>query len=608
MALKTVVEVEVDTSKFDKWLNGTHNATVTPGGGSPLPGNSPGNTSPSLDRERRKQSAFWRDMEKSGRSFADHLTNATKSLAKWTAGLALAGGYGFGRLSSSVENTVYQARGFGSDYGKYQAFITNAKTLHQDPNALLGKVQEARTDFGKQSSLLGAGKFTNEEIRQKDTETLTQALIPKFWDFVQMHKSDAQPMTQQGLEANQWSQFFNIEDFQRYAKITKEQIDLMQSNIEADEKELEISDKTATAYINLNRAVDRAWMQIEKTFVTSLDPLAPELGRLTAAVTSTIKDVFGSQNFKDGIHAAAQGIEDLGHWLSSPDFKEGVKSFVDFLSNPTLAQFLTAVTPENPDAAYDQAANDTGDLLGALGGGFWEGVKKSALGDKWNEWFKPSEGLGEHAKSVHSSMIDRLRERLGWDNDNPISDFFGGGDDKAVINARQYLRIADPKIDAENAAMLAAISGAENQKGDPKLINSAAKTHATGLWQQQPGMFSRFGGKDRFDPKQQAEVELKYQQEYLQHVGGQGNAAEFLLYHLLGQGNFDTVKKNHPQDWEQYELKTNPEYRYLHKGTTDRLSAQVGAKTPLNNVQITINNNSSADVSLQTNKASQGVN
>lgn len=274
------------------------------------------------------QAKLWKDMARTSKTFAGNITEATRSLLRWASltgvisGLLGVGGlFGIERLATSAGSARRSGLGLGITPGEQSAFETNYGRVI-DPSHFLSGVNEALHDVTKQQSLTGAG-LTN--FQGRGTADVAADLIPALKKIADQ---TPEAMMAQVLKARGLDQFITLQDFQRLKNTPSGELAEYAKSFQQDRVGLDLTKDQQKAWQDLQVQLDRAGKSIERTFITALTPLAPEIKELSESFTQMVKDILGSDGAKAGIHELAVGLHTFGEYVKSPEFRESVKNFV----------------------------------------------------------------------------------------------------------------------------------------------------------------------------------------------------------------------------------------------------------------------------------------
>ena len=134
--------------------------------------------------------------------------------------------------------------------------------------------------------------------------------------------------TLQGANAYGLTNFFSLDDLNRFKNMSDEEIDAMERRAQKDAKLLQITDQQARQWQDFNVQLDYSGQSIRNTFVRGLGPLTPQLSKLSDALAGAIDTVLQSPELGKWIDGLAGGIERFGNYLASPEFTKDVDSFM----------------------------------------------------------------------------------------------------------------------------------------------------------------------------------------------------------------------------------------------------------------------------------------
>lgn len=288
----------------------------------------------------RAQASAWHNMARDARSFAGQIGDATRSLLRWAgltgliSGILGAGGlFGIDRLAVAAGNARRSALGLGVTPGEEKAFDVNYGRV-VDPTAFLSGVNDALHDVTKRHTLYGAG-LGEADLAGKDTAQVSAELIPALKRI-----ADQTPaaMLAQVLQSRGLDQFISLQDFERLKATPAGEIAGYGKNYQRDVQALDLNQQQLKAWQDLQVQFARAGASIEKTFIVGLEPLAPNLEKLSAAFTKAVGDLLSAPQLKEWIDDLASGIKWLADYMLTDEFHGKVLGFVK-----GVGDFVTAI-------------------------------------------------------------------------------------------------------------------------------------------------------------------------------------------------------------------------------------------------------------------------
>lgn len=269
---------------------------------------------------------FLNGATKDAKSLAGHIKDATTSLISWGtivgvfSGLVGAGGlFGLNRLAAGASAQRFTALGLGTTAGGLNSSAVNYQTAVGNPVATLGAIRDAQLDLGKRWQF-GAMGIKNPD---QDPAKLLPQMIRSARDIFVRNGS-----TLQGAEANGLTNFFTLDDLNRFKHMSDAEIDAMQKRAEQDSQQLQLSDQTQKQWQDFNVQIQRSGVSIENSFIRGLAPLTPQLSKLSDAFSGAIDTVLKSPELGKWIDGLSNGIQKFGNYLASPEFKSDVESFI----------------------------------------------------------------------------------------------------------------------------------------------------------------------------------------------------------------------------------------------------------------------------------------
>ncbi|HEG1704150.1 TPA: hypothetical protein ACGA6F_001400 [Yersinia enterocolitica] len=290
----------------------------------------------SLDKANKNQSGFNKNARaakkflsgatKDAKSLAGHIKDATTSLISWTSilglfsGLIGAGGlFGINRLASGAASQRFTALGLGTTSGGLDSSAINYQRALSNPAGTLGAIRDSQLDLSKRWQFQAMG-INNPD---QDPAKLLPQMIRNARDIFVKNGSNLQ-----GAEAHGLTNFFTLDDLNRFKNMSDAEIDSMEKQSQKDAVRLQLTDQQLKQWQDFNVQLDLSNRSIRNAFVTGLAPLAPSLGKLSDAVSGAIDTFLQSPELGKWIDGLSQGIQKFGNYLASPQFKSDVDDFM----------------------------------------------------------------------------------------------------------------------------------------------------------------------------------------------------------------------------------------------------------------------------------------
>ncbi|MBB6813476.1 hypothetical protein HEO15_015415 [Escherichia coli] len=280
-----------------------------------------------FNKSTRSAKGFLRDATKDAKSLAGHIKEATASLLSWggivgifTGVLGVGGLFGINRLAATTGAQRFTSLGLGTSIGALDSTAINYQKALGNPAGTLGAIRDSQMDLSKRWTFQAMG-INNPD--QDPTKLLPQMIRNARDIFVQSGS------TLQGAQAHGLTNFFTLDDLNRFKNMSDEEITAMEKRAQQDARMLQITDQQARQWQDFNVQLDYSSQSIRNTFVRGLGPLTPQLSKLSDALSGAIDTVLKSPELGKWIDALAGGIERFGNYLASPEFSTDVSNFMD---------------------------------------------------------------------------------------------------------------------------------------------------------------------------------------------------------------------------------------------------------------------------------------
>jgi len=263
---------------------------------------------------------------KDAKSLAGHIKDATVSLLSWSGivglftGVLGAGGlFGINRLAATTSSQRFTSLGLGTSIGALDSTAINYQRALANPTSTLGSIRDAQMDLSKRWQFQAMG--INNANRSPDQ--LLPEMIRNARDIFVRNGS-----TLQGAQAYGLTNFFSLDDLNRFKNMSDEEINAMERRAQKDSRLLQITDQQAKQWQDFNVQLDYSNQSIRNTFVRGLGPLTPALTKLSDALSSAIDTVLQSPELGKWIDGLSAGIQKFGNYLASPEFSTDVDNFM----------------------------------------------------------------------------------------------------------------------------------------------------------------------------------------------------------------------------------------------------------------------------------------
>lgn len=279
-----------------------------------------------FNKSTRSAKGFLSDATKDAKSLAGHIKEATASLLSWggivgifTGVLGVGGLFGINRLAATTGAQRFTSLGLGTSIGALDSTAINYQKALGNPAGTLGAIRDSQMDLSKRWTFQAMGINNHDQ----DPAKLLPQMIRNARDIFVQNGS-----TLQGAQAHGLTNFFTLDDLNRFKNMSDEEITAMEKRAQQDARILQITDQQARQWQDFNVQLDYSSQSIRNTFVRGLGPLTPQLSKLSDALSGAIDTVLKSPELGKWIDALAGGIERFGNYLASPTFKSDVESFM----------------------------------------------------------------------------------------------------------------------------------------------------------------------------------------------------------------------------------------------------------------------------------------
>lgn len=269
---------------------------------------------------------FINQAKKDAKELAGHIKESTASLLSWggivgifTGVLGVGGLFGINRLAATTGAQRFTSLGLGTSIGALDSTAINYQKALGNPAGTLGAIRDSQMDLSKRWTFQAMG-INNPD---QDPAKLLPQMIRNARDIFVQNGS-----TLQGAQAHGLTNFFTLDDLNRFKNMSDEEITAMEKRAQQDARMLQITDQQARQWQDFNVQLDYSSQSIRNTFVRGLGPLTPQLSKLSDALAGAIDTVLKSPELGKWIDALAGGIERFGNYLASPAFTSDVESFM----------------------------------------------------------------------------------------------------------------------------------------------------------------------------------------------------------------------------------------------------------------------------------------
>lgn len=470
-------------------------------------------------------------------------------------GLALGGGiglFGLEKIAAGVGNQRRNAQGLGVSVGEQQGLNLNA-SRYFDVNSTLSRVADARSDPAQYGTLRMLGIDANSKM---GTAEMTEKAALAARRLFKADNGNIQLAQARGL-----TNIFSVEDLRRLIAPGNSEADIKKSFRDANGN-AGFADGVGKKWQDLSIRVERFGLVLENVLINKLTALSGPVGDVLDGLQKMAVEFVQKLDFK----AIGNDIEWFATKISSPEFQNGFKGFIDGLANlvPTMKTLKLALDIVLAPVTAAQAA---GSAIGGVAGDAYIDAKNVM-------------GSGPNSKKNDSWLTKGMR-------------FLESNTAKNIANIAS--------LGSVPGLIMQGIFGAESSFGS-NMGNS--KAGARGGFQFMPATAARFGVANRDDLTQEAQGATKYMATLLKMFGGDQQKA--LAAYNWGEGHVQRDIAKNGSNWLAHAPKETQDYVGKIMAFEERArSAQSGKPTSVK-VTTTLKNQTGASVAHQVNASAGG--
>lgn len=271
--------------------------------------------------------------------------------------------------------------------------------------------------------------------------------------------------TLQGAQAHGLTNFFSLEDLNRFKNMSNEEIDAMERRAKKDAERLNITDEQNRKWTEFINQIELSERSINRAFVIGLGPMAPQLSKLSDALSGAIDTVLKSPDLGKWIDGLAGGIEKFSNYLASPDFTNDVNQFmtniremgvtvdnvIKFLKGETFNDWMNK-SEGSANSAAEWVKDKTGFDPRSVGPAMkeflapsWSTIKSVFVSGQLNPIFSAPADIADKSRTIADRFNNpgNLRSAYGYDTHNTKSGKFAVFPtlDEGVLAATKQLQI-----------------------------------------------------------------------------------------------------------------------------------------------------------------------
>ena len=406
---------------------------------------------------------FINQAKKDAKELAGHIKESTASLLSWggivgifTGVLGVGGLFGINRLAATTGAQRFTSLGLGTSIGALDSTAINYQKALGNPAGTLGAIRDSQMDLSKRWTFQAMG-INNPD---QDPAKLLPQMIRNARDIFVQNGS-----TLQGAQAHGLTNFFSLEDLNRFKNMSNEEIDAMERRAKKDAERLNITDEQNRKWTEFINQIELSERSINRAFVIGLGPMAPQLSKLSDALSGAIDTVLKSPDLGKWIDGLAGGIEKFSNYLASPDFTNDVNQFmtniremgvtvdnvIKFLKGETFNDWMNK-SEGNANSAAEWVKDKTGFDPRSVGPAMkeflapsWSTIKSVFVSGQLNPIFSAPADIADKSRTIADRFNNpgNLRSAYGYDTHNTKSGKFAVFPtlDEGVLAATKQLQI-----------------------------------------------------------------------------------------------------------------------------------------------------------------------
>ena len=340
------------------------------------------------------------------RDYSKTITDVAGSVGKWFLGGGILGSiglFGFDKLVSGVADERRLSQGMGVTSGQRQGMGATLQRYF-DVNSVLGNVANMQGDPSQWGTFATMGINPNgKSVAQLTGEAAMRAAEMFRRDHGNIALANAQGLTK----------LFSPEDLRRLAA---EDPKTLQREIQRGQRFGGFQDETGRKWQNFMSNLELAGDNLKNKLADKLSVMEPQIEALISKFGDLLGEVLDRVDFK----ALGDGLDTFVKYLSSQEFKDGFKNFIDDVE--AIAKKIDAGlkwlgwvpdSTQPPAPTLEDKAGTVGKAVGSVVGGTMGGV----VGQKQGQM------IGRVIKNIEESAIGK------W-----AAGFFGGNSNGSLAD------------------------------------------------------------------------------------------------------------------------------------------------------------------------------
>lgn len=291
--------------------------------------------------ERAEVAKGLRDSAKWTADIARNIAAGALSAAKWLAFGAVASGFGLGGLASNAATARRQAQGYGINTGDLRAAGVNFGKYINPESALSNiantKDSNDRWAFGR--------------VGVNTTGRNAADILPEYLQKV-VEAFKATGNNTSAAESTGLTKIISADELRALASLNPKELADTIKSFQADRKNFANDDDTNRGWQDFLVSLHRASQQIEVSLIKNLQTITPYLERFADGIAKAIDSFVSSGRLQEWIKTVGAGLQSLGEYLGSKEFREDVTTFLNCIHS--MAKVLVKLLPSSAPDAWTQ--------------------------------------------------------------------------------------------------------------------------------------------------------------------------------------------------------------------------------------------------------------
>jgi hypothetical protein len=453
-----------------------------------------------VDKLTRTTAENWANIGRHSSGFLGTLKNIGHTATRLAKDLGIfgligAGGiYGIDRLAAGVGAQRKASQALGLTYGQGRAFSLNyERLLPGGAEAFLGAVSGARGTAEGKAALYGAG--LNQGDLQGNTADVASKLITRLKPLFDRTNEN---LLGNVIQARRLDQLGIDVDFARIIRSTKSsELGGIAAGYRQDIGALGLDPGLQKRFQDFAIQLSRAGQRIETAFIKGIDPLIPQLNKLSDAFEKVVVKLLGDKAFGHLIDVITAGLEKFAGYVGTPKFAQDIDTLVEGIDKAAkgigrFAGFVGSLFGGGEQEGVTNVGSIAGIPVGIREGSFADRLRRSFTGQvplnnpgnlrvpgsstDFAQFSSEEAGLKAVARQLriyqgrdHLDTISGIIGKYAPASENDVASYVKDVSARTGFSANQKLNLSD---NATMAKLVSAITRHETGKGtySPEIV------------------------------------------------------------------------------------------------------------------------------------------